>query len=133
MPLPKGPAGLALTQNQNNGLYDMSFDSTGNPLFSDKGEDMVLSLLLEWRGKYWADATNGRRGSTLHLIKQDVSATASTIMQSVDLALQLAVSDGRLKSFTRLAERKGPGRYKLTVNWVLPNGAKGSTPLPLGY
>ncbi len=102
-------------------------------MFNDTGENLVLSLLLEFRGQYWADETNGRRGSTLHLIKQDVSTTSSAISQAVDLALQPAVADGRLVSFTRTVTRQGPGRYKLTVFWVMPNGAKGSTPLPIGY
>jgi phage gp46-like protein len=126
-------AQAALFRNPNTGLYDIAWDDSGNPIFDDTGEDLVLSLLLEYRGKYWADTTSGRRGSTLYLITQDTSATASQMMQAVDLALQLAVDDGRLVSFTRTAQRQGPGRYKLTVNWVLPNGVKGSTPIALGY
>lgn len=126
-------SGLSLTRNPTNGRYDFSFDSTQNPAFGNTGEDLVLSLLLEFRGKYWADETDGRRGSTLHEIKHDVAGTLSQILQAIDLALQLAVEDGRLASFTRTARRRAPGRYDITVNWKMPNGIQGSTPLSLGY
>lgn len=126
-------AGLTLVRNVDTGRYDFTFDSTKNPAFGNTGEDLVLSLLLEFRGKYWGDETDGRRGSTLHEIKHDISGTLSQILQAIDLALQLAVSDGRLLSFARTCTRRAPGRYDVSISWKMPNGITGTTPLPLGY
>lgn len=118
------------TRNATTGLWDLQWDATGNPVFGDDGSNLVLSLLLEYRGLWWADPT-GRRGSTLYLIKQDTSGTQSNILQAVDLALEPALTDGRLLRVTRTCVRTQPGTYKLDIRWVMPNGVKGILPLSL--
>jgi phage gp46-like protein len=133
MPLTPGTgADIMIERNPTTGRWDFKWDSTGNPEFTDNGAHMVLSLLLEFRGLWWADET-GRRGGTLYLIKQDTSGTLTQILAAVDQSLQPAVADGRLASFTRTARRISPGRYELNLTWIMPNGARGSIPLAVTY
>jgi phage gp46-like protein len=114
------------------GLYDQfEWDDSGNPGFSDNMSHLVLSLLLEYRGQYWADPT-GRRGSLLHTVKNDTSTTQQRILSFAREALQPAVNDGRLYSIDVKAERLGQGKYQVSVYWVTPKGARGVTILPLG-
>lgn len=121
---------ITLKKSNRTGRWDLTWGTDGNPEFSDDRSHLVLSLLLEFRGLWWADP-DGRRGSTLYLIKQDVSGTLSQISQAVDLALQPAVDDGRLSSFSRRVKKLGPGKYDLQVLWTTPNGVKGSIPLTI--
>lgn len=123
-------ADISIVRNTVTGKWDFIWDATQNPQFTDDGSHLVYSLLLEYRGMWWADQT-GRRGSTLYLIKQDTTGTLSQILQAVDLALAPAIEDGRLLKVTRKCVRKGPGRYDLTINWNTPRGVKGTIPLSL--
>jgi len=123
---------LALQRLDKNGRFTIIWDATGNPQFSDDGTFLVLSLLTNHRGMWWADES-GTRGSVLYLIKQDTAGTASQITGAVDEALQPALDDGRLSTVTRSAVRKAPGRYELRINWTTPQGVSGSLILPLTY
>jgi phage gp46-like protein len=131
MPLTSGTGvDISITRSGTTGRWDILWDATGNPQFADDRSHLVLSLLLEYRGLWWADPT-GRRGSTLYLVKQDVAGTTSQILQAVDLALAPALDDKRLSSVTRTCQRLSPGKYKLVINWVTPSGVKGTIPLSL--
>jgi phage gp46-like protein len=132
MPLTSKGVDIALKRVPTTGKFDIDWDLTQNPSFTDDRSHLVLSLLLEYQGKYWAD-NSGRRGSLLYLVKQDVSATKSLLDQYVQDALSPAVDDGRLKSFTKSVKRDAPGRYTITLYWVTPDGVKGDTILSLGY
>ena len=133
MSLPDAGRDIGLKRNVLNGLFDLDWsDVSGNPVFADDGSHMVLSLLLEYRGLWWFDST-GSRGSNLYLIKHDLATTASDIKAAADIALQPAIDDGRLRTVTTKCVRKGPGRFELSVNWVMPDQTTGFVPLTIGF
>lgn len=131
MPFTNPGRDITLLRNKATGLFDMQWDSTGNPIYGDDASHVVMSLLLEHRGRWFADDT-GKRGSNIYQLKQDVRATASLIKSYADEALKYGVQTGQLLSFENSVEKQGPGKYKLTVFWEAPNGETGYIPIPLG-
>ncbi len=112
---PAGGRDIDMVANPLTGRFDFVFDETNNPAFTDSDLHLVLSLLLEYRGKYWNDAT-GKRGSRLTLIKNDRSGTKADLEAAVREALAPAIADGRLRGLdTVTAVRNGPGRYDMLI------------------
>lgn len=123
---------LQLKLNPTSGLWDFWWDDYGNPAFSDNESHTVLSLLLEYRGLWWADVT-GQRGSNIYTIKNDKKSTSSDIKGAADEALALAVQTGTIQSFTTTVTREAPGRFTLAVSWTLPGGSPQDLLLAFGY
>jgi hypothetical protein len=77
MPLSDGGSDVALVRNSLNGLFELDWDD-GNPVFDDSEAHTVLSLVLEWQAKWWADPT-GKRGSRLPLLLSCTSVSGSLL------------------------------------------------------
>jgi phage gp46-like protein len=132
MPLdPDGGRDIALDRNPATGLFDLAWDETGNPAFTDDESHTVLSLLLEKQRGYWADKT-GRRGSLLHTVKHDRAATASQLTGYTTDALDSAVEDGRINEVQAQAERVASGRFALAILYRPRRGPPRTLRLPYG-
>jgi phage gp46-like protein len=131
MPLnPDDGSDFALVRNPATGRFDLDWEDSPNPRSTDDESPTVLSLLLEKKGGYWADET-GKRGSLLHTVKQDVAATASTLVAYSKDALAPAVDDGRLATDPVIsAERSRPGRYALDIRYRGRDGRPRNVRLP---
>lgn len=115
MPMPRdGGRDFSLARNQANGLYDLVDDDIGGFASDDTETHTVLSLLTEYMGKWWADQT-GKRGSTLHLITNEVSSTTSDMENAARDAL--ARASARIELVEVKATRDAPGKYTLLVSW----------------
>jgi len=73
MPLPDGGGDVALVANPATGRFDLDWDGP-NPEFDDTEAHTVLLLVLDWQGKWWADAT-GERGSGRNPLGNDTRTT----------------------------------------------------------
>ena len=118
MPMPiYGGRDVSLSRNPATGLFDLSFDATGNFAFEDTDSHTVLSLLLEEKSGYVFDPT-GNRGSLLHTVKLDRGSTKSDLESYAEDALDPAVNDGRIELPSKpAAKRVQPGKYDLDVKW----------------
>ena len=110
------------------GLFDLDWEGP-NPKFDDTEAHTVLSLVLEWQGKWWADAT-GKRGSRLNRLRNDTRTTASELVARCEEALAPAVADGRLVDVVVTAERSAPGRYAFHIRWKTRSGRPASVRVP---
>ena len=131
MPVKDGGRDIALEANPATGIFDFSFDETGNPGFTDSEEHTVLSLELERQGEYWADPT-GKRGSLLHTVRTDRTGTRSQLVAITAAPLDPAIADGRLRNVTTDAEKKGTGKYVFLVRWRNREGRQAAARLPIG-
>lgn len=123
-------ADIGLVRNDASGRFDFSFETqTGNPVFDDTNEHRVLSLLLEWRDR-WYGARKGR-GSLLYTVKQDRTSTTSQIEAYARDALKKAADEGWINSVTAQATRLGLGRFVVRVSWKNPAGKPSNTTLTL--
>ena len=109
---------VALSRNQNNGRQNLQW-ADGDVVFDDTLEHEVLSRLVEWRARWWADG-NGTHGSRLHTIKHlsastrsDAEAYAREALQPMVDAKQLAIVDVRV---TTLSGTQG-ARLSVAVSW----------------
>lgn len=128
MPLSDQGGDVALVANPETDRFDLDWDGA-NPTFDDTEAHTVLSLILEFQGKWWADTT-GKRGSRLHLLRNDTRSTLSELIARVNEALAPAVADGRLRELAVTAERDSPGRYGFHVRWRRRNGQPASVHVP---
>lgn len=124
MPLSEEGSDVALVANPDTGLFDLSWDGP-NPEFDDTEAHTVLSLVLEWQAKWWADAT-GKRGSRLNTLRNDTRTTQSELIARVNEALAPAVADGRLQQVVVTAERQAAGRYAFHIRWRTRSGRPAS-------
>ncbi len=117
---------IELVRNDNNGLYDIAWSTTGankgNPIFGNTRSHTMLSLLLSRRGEYYWDNT-GTRGSLLHTIKQDVLATRSQLISYSEQAIQPAIDSKVIQSFSADATKIRSGSWSLTFNWSNPTSS----------
>lgn len=128
MPLVDEGGDAALVANPDTGLFDLDWDGP-NPRFDDTEAHTVLSLVLEWQAKWWADAT-GKRGSRLNTLRNDTRTTQSELVARVNEALAPAVADGRIQTMAVTAERQAPGRYAFHVRWRTRAGRPASITVP---
>jgi phage gp46-like protein len=129
MPMPDdGGRDISLGQNGDTGLFDLSWDGP-NPEFDDTETHTVLSLVLEFQGKWWADQT-GKRGSRVFELRNDVSTTQSELVARLQEALSPAVNDGRLQQLSVSAERRAPGYYAFHIRWRTRSGRLASIVIP---
>ena len=134
----KPGADVALARNPVTGKFDLQFDSTNAVMFDDSVSHAVLSLILEHRGRYWADAT-GQRGSFLYLVKEDRKATPSQMQSYVEDALSLLVDQGKILPLTGeskvrvIATRIHPGRIDINVTYSTPQSSRVNTRATLKY
>jgi phage gp46-like protein len=131
MPIPiDGGRDIALKRNPVTGRYDFRFDDTSNPAFTDSDEHLVLSLLMEYQAKYWADTT-GKRGSRLHTVKNARSDTERELEAIVHEALDPAVADGRLRSVESVtATTRASGRYDIEILYRNREGRESNLRIP---
>jgi len=128
VPLTGDGGDVALVVNPETGLCDLDWDGP-NPEFDDTETHTVLSLVFEFQGQWWADAT-GKRGSRLQQLRNDVTSTQSELVARTLEALAPAVSDGRISSVSVTAERQSPGRYALDIRWKTRSGRSASVSIP---
>jgi len=128
MPLSDDGGDVALVRNPASGRFDLDWDGP-NPVFDDTEAHTVLSLVLEWQGKWWADAT-GKRGSRLNQIRNDTRTTGSELHAALEEALAPAVADGRLRDLAVSTERVRPGRYGFQIAWKTADGRSASIRIP---
>jgi len=128
MPLSDDGGDVALVRNPANGRFDLDWDGP-NPTFDDTETHTVLSLVLEWQGRWWADQT-GKRGSRLNTLRNDTRTTQSELIARLEEALAPAVADGRLCDLTVTAERVQPGRYAFEIRWRTRDGRSASVRIP---
>lgn len=130
MPFTLPGADIAMVRNEGTKRFDFSFENqTGNPAYDDTNEHRVLSLLVEWRDRWYA-ARKGR-GSLLYTVKNDRASTTSQLEAYARDALKKAVDDGWIQNVTAQATRLGLGRFVLRVSWANPAGKPGNTSLSL--
>jgi phage gp46-like protein len=112
---------LALkNRNPANGRFNLSWDPvTKDVLFDDSEEHAVMSQLVEWRARWWADS-DGTHGSRLNEIKQLTRSTASDAEAAAREALEFLV-DQQLITVLRVMATVPPvgsgGRFVVTVFW----------------
>jgi phage gp46-like protein len=128
MPLSDEAGDVSLVANPDTGLFDLSWDGP-NPQFDNTEAHTVLSLVLEWQAKWWADAT-GKRGSRLNTLRNDTRTTKSELVARVNEALAPAIADGRLQQVVVTAERPAPGRYAFHIRWRTRSGRLASVTVP---
>ena len=128
MPLTDDGGDVTLVRNPTTGRFDLDWDGP-NPEFDDTEAHTVLSLVLECQAQWWADAT-GKRGSRLHLLRNDTRTTGSEIVARVEEALAPAVADGRLAELAVTAERAAAGRYAFHIRWKTRTGRVASVRVP---
>jgi phage gp46-like protein len=128
MPLSDEGRDVTLVRNPETGRFDLDWDGP-NPEFDDSEAHTVLSLVLEFQAQWWADQT-GKRGSRLHLLRNDTRTTQSEIVARVQEALAPAVADGRLVDVTVTAERAAAGRYAFQIFWKTRSGRAASIRVP---
>lgn len=128
MPLSNEGSDVALVANPDTGLFDLDWDGA-NPEFDDTAAHTVLSLVLEWQGRWWVD-TSGKRGSRLNTLRNDTRTTQSELIARVNEALAPAVADGRLRQVVVTAERVEPGRYEFHIRWRTRAGRPASVTVP---
>jgi phage gp46-like protein len=128
MPLSSEGDDVTLVANPETGRFDLSWDGS-NPEFDDTEAHTVLSLVLEWQARWWADTT-GKRGSRLNTLRNDTRTTQSELIARVYEALAPAVSDGRLQQLVVTAERQAPGRYAFHIRWRTRSGRPASVTVP---
>ena len=95
MPFVRPGGDLKLKRSLATGRFDFEWDITGNPTFVDTGEHAVMSLLLEHRGRWWADTT-GNRGSRLYTLKNLKKRTPSDVKAYAEEALAPLIESGYL-------------------------------------
>lgn len=107
---------ITLERNPATGLHGFAWDSSGNPEFSDDMSHAVSSLIVEWRGKWWADDT-GRRGSNLYLLTEIRKASTDEARVYVEEALDPLVKDGSISDLVVKASRPSPTRIDLSITY----------------
>jgi len=128
MPLSDDGSDVALVRNPSNGRFDLDWEGP-NPVFDDTEAHTVLSLVLEWQGRWWADQT-GKRGSRLDTLRNDTRTTQSELVARLEEALAPAVADGRVRDLAVSAERVRPGRYGFHIAWKTAGGRAASIRIP---
>ena len=121
MPRTDASGDITVVLNRNTNRYDFDFDATRDVKFDDTERHRVLSLLVEHRGKWWADTT-GERGSQIHTLKNVRSTTPSQMEAFAMEALQKAVDEGKIQNVTASARRVSPTRIDLTVSYETAGG-----------
>jgi phage gp46-like protein len=133
MPLdPDGGRDLALMRNPTTGRFDISWDDSGNPAHDDSDSHAVLSVLLEDKEGYWADAS-GERGSLLSTLKDDKQGTAQLIVSYCRQALQYLVDRGTIREIVDvIAARAASGRYDASIKYRNRGGHEKNILVPFG-
>lgn len=114
------------------GRFTFDWDASGNPRFDDDRAHAVITTLVSWKrgrapgqkieqGGYYWDET-GQRGTLIWTVKHDTLATKSQLEAYAEDAGQQLVSRGIIKSLSATATRLSPGRWRLDVEWTLPDG-----------
>ena len=127
-----GGRDLTPLRNPSTGQFSLfDWDTTGNPAFDDTGAYAVMSVLLEELEGYWADPT-GKRGSTLHKAKMDITGGPAAVKADAERALAFLVASRQITSATVSVVRVKAGRYDILVNWVNKRGQSQAARLPIG-
>jgi phage gp46-like protein len=109
---------IAIAPNLNNGRQGFAW-ADGDVVFDDTLEHEVLSRLVEWRGRWWADS-RGTHGSRLFTIKHLSASTTSDAEAYAREALQPMVDAKRLTivavRVTTLSGTQG-ARLTVAVSW----------------
>jgi phage gp46-like protein len=116
------------------GRFTFDWDASGNPRFDDDRAHAVITTLVSWKrgrapgqrieqGGYYWDET-GQRGTLIWTVRYDTLATQSTLVACAEDAGQQLVQAQVIKSLTARASRIGPGRWRLDVEWTLPDGRR---------
>lgn len=122
MPFTRPGSDIEMATNPNTGRLDFSWDSSGNPVYSDTQSHRVASLLVERRGQWVQDKT-GQRGSVLHLIRSDRARTASEIESAAGDALEKAVREGYIQPNPKvMATRTRAGVFRAVVLYKTQDG-----------
>ena len=127
MPLSDDGADVALIRNPLNGRFDLDCGMRGNPVYDDSETHMVLSLVLEWQGKWWADQT-GKRGSRLYLLRNDTRTTRTELIAMVQEARPRSLTAASEVVVT--ADRVAPGRYAFDIRWKTRAGRPAAVRVP---
>jgi phage gp46-like protein len=117
---------VLLLRNPSSGKHDLQWDSTGNPVFSDDESHRVASLIVEHRGKWWADP-DGTRGSRINEVKEIRKASPAQLKNYALEACQKAVDEGKIQADpTVTVTRPSPTRIDLRVDYRTAGGKPGS-------
>ena len=123
-----GGRDIRLLRNPVTGAFDQfDWDATGNPIFDDSDEHIVLSGIYETA--YWA---NPQRASKIPDIKLDRTGTDNDLQAASENALKYSLDVGQIKSAEVTATKKGPGRYSLVINYRNRDGHRKNTRVPIG-
>jgi phage gp46-like protein len=128
VPLSDDPGDFSLVANPVTGMFDLDW-SGGNPAFDTSEGHTVLSLVLEWQARWWADST-GKRGSRLYTLRNDTSTTRTELIAMLQEALAPAVTDLRISNLVVTADRVAAGRYAFNLRWTNSNGQPGAVRVP---
>lgn len=128
MPMdPDGGRDIRLLRNPATGAFDtFDWDDTGNPVFDDSDEHVVLSCVYE--SAYWA---NPKRQSKIADVKLDRTGTREELEGATENALQPALDAGEIKSAEVEADKRSPGRYDLIINYRNRDGHRHNTRVPI--
>jgi phage gp46-like protein len=123
-----GGRDIRLLRNPATGAFDQfDWDATGNPVFDDSDEHVVLSCVYET--SYWA---NPQRGSKIPDVKLDRTGTDNELQAAGEGALKYPLDNGQIKSAEVSAQKLGAGRYSLIINYRNRDGHRQNTRLPIG-
>jgi hypothetical protein len=122
-------AELALDVNYQTGKFRLTW-LNGDVAFDDNQRETVLSLLIEDESPF---TTGRRRGPGPRSVTIDNADAASQIQARAEERLQLAVDDGRLRSFAVSVDRLAAGRYRITVSYVTNTGTRDAVQVPIGH
>lgn len=104
----------------------------GDVAFDDTGTETAMSLLCEDDGPF---TSNRRRGPGPLSVTTDNADAPSMIKARAEERLQLAVDDGRWRSFSVDVSRPVDGqrgRLMVTVDYITRTGKAGAVKVPIG-
>ena len=132
-------ADITLLRNPGTGKFDFQWDTSQNPVYGDDLSHIVLSLIYERKGEYFADLS-GSRGSYLWSLKDLRKSTPSKIKGYIEDALQPLVDQRRIIKppvpFDFVTATKNAfniNRVDVTLNYSLPSGQTVTLRPSLGY
>ena len=105
---------------------------SGDVGFDDTMTETVMSLLVEEDGPF---TTGRKRGPGPMSVGADTADAPSVIRSRAEERLQLAVDDGRIRSFSVDVTRPANGqrgRFLVSVEYITRTGKQATIALPLG-
>lgn len=113
---------ISVAVNPVTGKLDFVWDAGSDLQWDDTRAHAIVSLVVERRGLWWADATR-KRGSRLLDAKVLLQRTASEVKADLEQALKPLLTSGAIFKPDRLplvdASVSG-SRLKIIVNWGVP-------------